>query len=60
MAVPKKRTSKMKKRQRRSHHRLAPVHLARCTHCGQAVQPHRICSNCGHYGEKAVIEFEGV
>jgi large subunit ribosomal protein L32 len=58
MAVPKKRTSKMKKRQRRSHHHLTPVQLLRCSNCGHAVRAHRVCGNCGYYGEKAVIVHE--
>lgn len=57
MAVPKKRTSKMKKRARRSHHAIVPRSLARCAHCGTAVLPHRVCHNCGHYGEKEVVQL---
>lgn len=58
MAVPKKRTSKMKKRLRRSHHHVTRRALARCSHCGTANMPHRVCSNCGHYGGKTVVEME--
>jgi large subunit ribosomal protein L32 len=58
MAVPKKRTSKMKKRMRRSHLRMARLHLSRCTHCGAAIRPHRVCHNCGHYKEQPVIPMD--
>jgi large subunit ribosomal protein L32 len=55
MAVPKKRTSKMKKRQRRSHHHMERLNLCKCTQCGAAVQAHRVCGNCGHYKGKAEV-----
>ncbi|NRA96408.1 MAG: 50S ribosomal protein L32 [Planctomycetes bacterium] len=58
MAVPKKRTSKMKKRLRRSHHRMARLNLARCAHCGAAIRPHRVCHNCGQYKGEAVIQMD--
>ena len=58
MAVPKKRTSKMKKRQRRSHHHMRRLSLARCSHCGAAVMAHRVCHNCGHYRDAPVLETE--
>lgn len=58
MAVPKKRTSKMKKRMRRSHHSYPRFSLARCSHCNAAIQPHRVCHNCGHYGARTIVEME--
>jgi len=54
MAVPKKRTSKMKKRMRRSHLGMPRLALSRCSHCGAAIRPHRVCHNCGHYKARAV------
>ena len=58
MAVPKKRTSKMKKRQRRSHHGMPRLNLARCSHCGSAIRPHRVCHNCGQYKGAAVVQMD--
>ncbi|MAG56911.1 MAG: 50S ribosomal protein L32 [Planctomycetes bacterium] len=58
MAVPKKRTSKMKKRQRRSHLHMSRLNLSRCSHCGTAVKAHRVCHNCGHYGAKPVVQMD--
>ncbi|MCB9029957.1 MAG: 50S ribosomal protein L32 [Deltaproteobacteria bacterium] len=56
MAVPKKKTSKMKKRQRRSHHALTPQYGIICSNCGEPVQRHRVCSACGYYKGKQALE----
>jgi large subunit ribosomal protein L32 len=58
MAVPKKRTSKMRRRMRRASQKLPQLYLARCSHCGAAIPAHRVCHNCGHYAGKPVIELE--
>ncbi|MGM0602793.1 MAG: 50S ribosomal protein L32 [Bacillota bacterium] len=55
MAVPKKRTSKTRKRKRRTHKKLSGPTLVECSHCHSMVLPHRVCPDCGHYkGEKVV------
>jgi large subunit ribosomal protein L32 len=57
MALPKRRTSKARKRKRRTHWKLtAPNSGNRCSHCGAAARPHRVCPECGHYGERRVIQ----
>jgi large subunit ribosomal protein L32 len=60
MAVPKRKTSKARRGQRRSHLALVPVCLGRCPKCGQAVLPHRVCGNCGHYRGRKVIDKENL
>ena len=49
MAVPKRKSSKMKRRQRRSHQGVKPMNLQRCAQCSTAVPSHVVCPNCGHY-----------
>lgn len=56
MAQPKRKTSKMKKRQRKASNRYAGIQVAVCTNCEAPVLPHRACSECGFYGGKAVLE----
>jgi len=31
------------------------VNLMECPNCHQKKLPHRICTNCGHYGTKNVL-----
>ena len=56
MAVPKRRTSKSKKRKRRTHYKAATPTLAPCPKCGEPRVPHRVCPNCGYYrGVRRVV-----
>ncbi|HET7424706.1 MAG TPA: 50S ribosomal protein L32, partial [Gemmatimonadales bacterium] len=43
MAVPKRRTSKSKKRLRRGHHTGAGIRTQACPRCGSPKLPHRVC-----------------
>ncbi|MBN1290790.1 MAG: 50S ribosomal protein L32 [Candidatus Latescibacteria bacterium] len=56
MPVPKRKTSKSKKRMRRSHWNAPIPPMATCSHCGQPVMPHRVCPGCGYYKNRQVIE----
>jgi large subunit ribosomal protein L32 len=59
MAVPKRRTSKRKKRARNTHKVAAPVVLQKCPRCQSMKRPHRVCEECGYYaGEKRVAGRE--
>ena len=58
MAVPKKRTSKQRKRKRRTHFKAAPVPVQTCPKCGDAKVPHRVCPSCGYYRDSPVLEIE--
>ena len=58
MAVPKRKTSKRRKRTRAAHSRIRVPDLALCQRCNQPVMPHRVCGNCGYYGRRRVIEVE--
>lgn len=45
---PVHKKTKHRKRTRRSHQALSPVHLIACPQCGQARLPHAACTNCGY------------
>ncbi len=47
--VQMKRRTKSERNGRRSHHALKAKPMNVCSKCGQAVQPHRACANCGTY-----------
>lgn len=55
MAVPKRKTSKMKKRIRKAANRYEGVQATFCTNCGKPLMPHRACKSCGIYKGKQVI-----
>lgn len=58
MAVPKKRTSRSRRGMRRSHDALRAPNLSPCPQCGEPKEPHRVCSNCGHYRGRQVFQVE--
>jgi len=58
MAVPKRRTSKTKKRMRRTHLKLETKSVVSCPNCGEVIQPHRACTKCGFYKGKNVLNKE--
>jgi len=55
MAVPKKRTSKSKKRKRRTHWKLKSPNLIECPQCHEKILPHRVCPHRGYYKGKEVV-----
>lgn len=58
MAVPRHKTSKSKKNQRRSHHALAGVNTSDCPRCSSPKLPHRVCGVCGYYKGEKKLEVE--
>lgn len=58
MAVPKRRTSKTRKRKRRTHWTYSGVTLSECPQCHEPKRPHHVCRNCGYYRDRSVIEGE--
>lgn len=59
MAVPRNRHSNARKNKRRSHMAKKPINLIKCPNCSEAILPHRLCSACGHYGKKEVVNVSG-
>ncbi len=55
MAVPKKRTTKSRRDKRRLHIFLKKPVLTKCSKCGKFILPHTVCSFCGYYKGKEVI-----
>jgi len=56
MAVPKQRHTKSRRNRRRSHHALKKQGFSVCPKCGEPILPHNLCSNCGVYSGKEVID----
>lgn len=59
MAVPKRRTSKRKKRARNTHKVAPKINIQACPKCGAMKRPHHVCEECGFYaGEQRVAARE--
>ena len=50
-ACPKNKVSKLRGRTRRAHIKVVPVTLAKCPHCKELKQAHRVCPACGYYSK---------
>lgn len=56
MAVPKKKTSKMRRNMRRSHHALEATNWVEDKNTGEAVRRHHVDLKTGMYRGRQVIE----
>ncbi len=55
MTAPKSRGTKSKRDKRRLHIRLKKPNLVKCKKCGKSILPHTVCSFCGYYKDKQII-----
>ncbi|MFQ5483078.1 MAG: 50S ribosomal protein L32 [Nitrospinaceae bacterium] len=60
MPVPKKRTSRSRRGMRRSHDGLKAPAFNECPQCHEHKRPHHVCSHCGYYKDREIIEVEAV
>lgn len=58
MAVPKRKTSKSKRDQRRTHKKLDAATVGTCPECGEPIQPHHACPSCGHYKGRSAVDTD--
>jgi large subunit ribosomal protein L32 len=56
MAVPKRRTSSSKRDRRRAHDALTAPHSIACPQCGERTLLHRVCSHCGTYRGRQLVQ----
>ncbi|WJP00140.1 50S ribosomal protein L32 [Aerococcus loyolae] len=55
MAVPKRKTSKQRKRKRRTHYKLEVPGMVTCPNCGEYRSSHHVCPSCGYYDGQDVM-----
>lgn len=62
MAVPKSKISKSRRGMRRSHLRRQAQGAvpSKCSQCGGAKLPHRVCPTCGTYKGQEIIQTEDI
>lgn len=59
MAVPKRKQSHARTNKRRSNNsKLAAPTMVKCSKCGEYNLTHRVCSACGYYGDKKIVDKE--
>ncbi|HVM11927.1 MAG TPA: 50S ribosomal protein L32 [Actinomycetota bacterium] len=58
MAVPKRRQTKTRRDKRRANWKGEAPTYSECPQCKQPKLPHRVCTNCGHYGGRQAVEVE--
>ena len=58
MPNPKKRHSRCKTGNRRSHDALKRPATSLCPQCGEPKRPHHVCLSCGTYRGRTVIKKE--
>ncbi|MCY3830587.1 MAG: 50S ribosomal protein L32 [Rhodospirillaceae bacterium] len=56
MAVPKSKISKSRRNMRRAHDSLTAANVSECPNCGEIRRPHHVCSACGYYGDREVVD----
>jgi len=56
MAVPRNRNSNSRKNLKRAHHAKVPSTASSCKNCGATKRPHVICSSCGTYAGRTIIQ----
>ncbi|MCQ2378965.1 MAG: 50S ribosomal protein L32 [Victivallaceae bacterium] len=58
MAVPKRKTSRMQRRQRKAANRYEGVQPTYCPKCSAPLAPHRVCKACGYYENEQILNVE--
>lgn len=56
--LPKKRTSRSRRNNRRSHDAITLKQLAICSNCGAYHLAHHVCLKCGSYRGVTVMEVK--
>jgi len=57
-ALPKKKVSRRRRDNRRSHHALTPPNLISCPNCRRLIVAYQACPNCGQYRGRQVLRVK--
>jgi len=56
MPIPKQRHTQGRRNRRRSHLKLKKKTLSGCPKCGEPILPHHVCTFCGFYKGKEMVD----
>jgi large subunit ribosomal protein L32 len=54
--LPKRKISRRRRNNRRSHDALSLKHLVRCDNCNEYKPSHTVCPHCGFYNGELIVE----
>ena len=54
--VVRMRHTKGHRNNRRGQQKLKAIAFSKCSHCRERKLPHAICTNCGYYNDRMVID----
>lgn len=54
-ALPKRKASRSRRKQRRHHDKAAFGQIILCSHCRRPHLSHRVCPNCGYYAGREIV-----
>jgi large subunit ribosomal protein L32 len=58
--LPKRKYSKARRGERRSHLGVTPANMMECPQCHSPKVAHHVCPTCGQYDGRDVIEIKSV
>jgi len=58
MPNPKRRHSNTRTRKRRTHDKMIVAAMKPCVQCGNPIASHRVCTKCGYYKGRQVIQVK--
>lgn len=56
--LPKRKMSKSRRNNRRSHDHITPTHLVLCEECQNYKPAHQVCPHCGSYRGREVLTIK--
>jgi large subunit ribosomal protein L32 len=60
VGVPKRKVSKARQGERRSHLAISAPPLVECEHCHELKRAHHVCPTCGWYNGREAVKIEAV
>ena len=58
MALPKRKHSRSRTRNKRAHWKLTAPNISRCPQCHEFRMPHHACPSCGYYAGRAAVQVK--